>query len=826
MEFNRINTNLYNEYEFNEFIRKIQNQNVLLFIGAGFSAEVENLLNKKMPLAKDLANEIGKLGDFDDEDDLQYAADEYLDNNSSERLIKLLQNLYTANKIPEYIQNILKYTFRRIYTTNYDDVIEKASQQNNIYRKSIDLDDDPKEHYKNNNICVHINGTLSNLDNNTINRSFKLSESSYLLQSDSFLESDWWYPFEKDLEYASAIIFLGYSLDYDIDIKKILANNTWKNKTYFITRKNPSNRKKSKLEKFGKVFDIELEGFSKLIEQNIQFSSEISEELKVFTEYIPEDTLEQIEIKDTDIRDLLTRGKLNFNALYKGLTQQNELYTVEREHYQKIKEQLQNNQKVISIISEFGNGKSIFLKQLRHMLYTDGYKVFELSDYELDFIQDIDKIDKLQQNTVLLIDRYADVLDMIKYIQTLNSDYIKLVLFDRVSNHSHAGKILNNYNPFEIDIDILNQNEIDSFISLVHHIGEWGEISGNVQLIERKFQHEYKRQISLFLLSIFESSQIKTSLDNLIYPLLKDQDTKKTILSIFILNLMDIEILRTLISEISNSNLIMHTELFENATFKELFNSENNQIKIKSSVLAKFIIKTYFTPQYLKEFLINLAVRTQELKKSDTVWNKIERELLRFHFVEQLVLDNNKKVFLRGYFEALKQKNVLRWLEYEPHYWLQYAMTDMINNDFINAHKKLDTAFSYIERRENYDMSSFNNQRARLYLLEAIQKSTRGDNAYRLFLQANSLLSLENNARYHAKQIAQYKKFYVNRYKDIPKENREKFLEIVTERYNQVIHIKDELYDIYSMVPEYYRCEVNLKFILEKENIQQNLGEK
>ena len=462
--------------------------------------------------------------------------------------------------------------------------------------------------------------------------------------------------------------------------------------------------------------------------------------------------------------------------------------------------------------------QSLFLKQLRLMLHLDGYKVFELSDYELDYIQDIDLLHNRKENAILLIDRYEDALDIVKYVITLNSDFIKLIVADRVSNHSHVKKVLKNYDPFEIDIDILKDNEIDTFISLVHHIGEWGEISKNKKLIEHKFNQEYKKQISFFLLSLFESSQIKSSLDVLVNPLLKDEDTKNTLLSVFLLNLMDIELLRTLISEVANSSLIMHPALFENKNFKELFNIEHTQMHIKSSVMAKFVIKTYFTPQFLKEFLIHVVEISQEFKKSDKVWNKIERELLRFHFIEQLVSDNSS--FLRGYFESLKQIKSLKWLEYEPHYWLQYAMADMANDDYPKAQKKLDTAYSYIEKRDNYDVSSFNNQQARLYLQEAINKSTRGDKAFILFNKANSLLSLNENGRYDAKQIAIYRKFYTERFKDIPKSDKEDFFNIVQDRYKQILNIKENYYDMYSMVASYYRCETNLKFILEKENIK------
>ncbi len=824
----QVDTELYNSHDLNEFKRRLQSQNVILFVGAGFSSGVKNLFGKPMPLATELANKIGELGNFDAEGDLPFAADEYLKNNTPNELIRLLQNLYTAKDVPSYIETILKCSFRRIYTTNYDDVIEKGSSKIGIFRKSIVMSDDPKEHYKNNNICVHINGSIDILDTETINRSFKLSEASYLLNSDNFIESKWWYPFKKDLEAASAIIFLGYSLDYDIDIKKLLSNNAWKEKTYFITKKNLSRRRISKLEKFGKILNIEIEGFSKFIEDNIDCEgNKKSNNLKVINEYIPHSTLDDININDKDIYDLLTRGKLDDRLVEKSLTQQSELYIVarRREYYEKIKHQLISSNKIISIISEFGNGKSVFLKQLRYILNKDGYKIYELLDYELDFVKDIDFLNSLNHEVVLFIDRYTDALDIVKYINTLNNNNIKLIVSDRISNHSHAKRVLDDYNPYEIDIDILTDDEIDAFISLIHHLGEWGEISGNKQLIEKKFKDEYKKQISIFLLSLFESEQIKSSLDKLIFPLLKEENSKKTLLSILLLNLMDIELSRIIISEISSSDTIMDASFLEDYCFNELFNLDKGLIQIKSSILAKFIIKTYYTSPFLKEFLLNLIEKTQKLKESDKVWNKIERELLRFHFVEQLLDDDNKKAFLKNYFESLKQKKVLRWLEYEPHYWLQYAMSDIAYKNFPSAQKKLDTAYSLAERKNDYDFSAIDNQQARLYLLEAIEKSTRGDNAFQLFLKANNLLSLNENARYHAKQMTLYKKFYVEKYKDIPKKNKETFKDIIKERYQEILHIKDEYPDIFFMVPEYYRCEQSLLFIIEKANMQQILGD-
>ncbi|WP_435868365.1 hypothetical protein, partial [Escherichia coli] len=63
----------------------------------------------------------------------------------------------------------------------------------------------------------------------------KLSDSSYL-SPDSFVNSDWYYHFKKDLETASAIVFMGYSM-YDMDVKKFLFENPeLQEKTYFVVR--------------------------------------------------------------------------------------------------------------------------------------------------------------------------------------------------------------------------------------------------------------------------------------------------------------------------------------------------------------------------------------------------------------------------------------------------------------------------------------------------------------------------------------------------------------------------------------------------------------
>jgi hypothetical protein len=101
----------------------------------------------------------------------------------------------------------------------------------------------------------------------------KLSDSSYL-SPDSFVNSDWYYHFKKDLETASAIVFMGYSM-YDMDVKKFLFENpSLQEKTYFIVRNGADFKEVFTLRKYGYVLPIGIEGFSALVENLEKYQEE------------------------------------------------------------------------------------------------------------------------------------------------------------------------------------------------------------------------------------------------------------------------------------------------------------------------------------------------------------------------------------------------------------------------------------------------------------------------------------------------------------------------------------------------------------------------
>lgn len=220
--------------DISSLIESIAGGKAVLFVGSGFSSNAIGINGDILPTAKKLAQKIGELGNFDAQDDLRYASEKYIRDKDQSALIEMLLDLFSIKDALPHQKIIASAPWRRIYTTNYDTCIEEAGKINGKRIHTVSLEDKPKDFLINRNSCIHLNGSIKNLSAEYLNSSFKLSESSYL-SPDSFLNSDWYYPFKRDLEMCSALIFVGYSL-YDIEVKKILfANDEFKNKTYFIT---------------------------------------------------------------------------------------------------------------------------------------------------------------------------------------------------------------------------------------------------------------------------------------------------------------------------------------------------------------------------------------------------------------------------------------------------------------------------------------------------------------------------------------------------------------------------------------------------------------
>jgi len=252
--------------DYSALLDTIMQGNCTLFVGAGFSLDAVNFLDQKLRLADKLKEFLlTKIGETDFNTDLMTASREYLRKKGDHELIKVLKEEFTIKETSPAQDFILSLPWRRIYTTNYDDVVEVSSKKNGTPIECISLDKNPLDYKNKRGKCICLNGSIRQLNPDTLYKQFKLTNVSYL--TTEFAESGWITLFRDDLAHSDLIFFIGFSMKGDLDIQRIVYNLSIKEKTQFIIWEKETQRSIAELADFGKIYPIGVSTFSQKLSE-------------------------------------------------------------------------------------------------------------------------------------------------------------------------------------------------------------------------------------------------------------------------------------------------------------------------------------------------------------------------------------------------------------------------------------------------------------------------------------------------------------------------------------------------------------------------------
>lgn len=763
-----------------DMLNKISTNRAILFTGAGFSLGSKSIAGNP-PLAKELSNKICDAGGFDRDSDLTYAVDYFIEKNGSQSLIDILKKEFTLTKVSEEQKNICSINWLSFYTTNYDRSIEISCNESGTIVQLVNLDSPTNACNPRVKNCLHINGDIDSLNQDSLEKGFKLTDSSYVTPN-SFVNSKWYSKFKIDLERSSAVIFIGYSL-FDIQIKHFLIENAdIKEKTYFIVAEDAEHKEIFSLSKYGSVIPIGVTGFSKLINDNRSIFNDNATEHKFITVQFPSISNIQKDIEDKHIENFLMYGVIEQHFIDVAITgEQIVPYLIKREDalsqiYFFVEQGLH-----VLILSGFGNGKTVLLKQLIPYLLVRSVNVVVIDNAIDDYVSDIEELSKQDKQYTALIDNYHQYLDIIKYCQESNVNNINFILSSRTTDHQTYQNSLNeaNLKYQEVYIDELNDNEIEKFVDIADNLS-WGGLLKNPSRNNKiKFiKDKNKGQLSLTLLSVFNSQDIKSKVDNLLENLITDTKSKSTFFSILLLNVMNVEPSFSIISDVAENECIYDGQFSNNDGFKQLFSRNSLNVRSISNIFCVYLIKNHFITSYISSQLLNIAknfdvnIGERRNQREDTIF----KSTLKFSFVERIFPDDNKKSMLENYYRELK--NNITWLTRDPHFWLQYGMSCITYNDYERAQKYLDDSYAFARyKKGQYHTKNIDNQQARLFLLQAISSNIRPQENYTFFEKADKLLSNLDNDAYKFRQVLFYKKYYISsNFKTLPNKNKDRFL--------------------------------------------------
>lgn len=788
--------------ELEEAINLIFDKNCVLFLGAGFSYNATNCLEEGIPLAGNLCKILDKETGEESDDDLSLAARSYSEIKGEYQLVEFLKNTFTAIDIKDFQEELGKYTWKRIYTTNYDNVYELAVQKNRKRATPVTLSNHLRDYKDKNGIVVHLNGSIFNLNSTSLTTEVKLTDASYL--TTDFEQSEWVTLFKNDLADADAVFFIGFSGKSDLDINRILiTNEELQNKTFFIQSPNERPATIKRLQLFGKVTTIGREAFANKLKQ--QFAIYIPPSVKIERPFLSFKKLKlptvRPDLHDDDISNLFLYGNVISNLVYYSQLYPNQYpYYIVRDKIEKTVAEILNGRKHILIHSDAGNGKTLFHEGLCLRLLKEGYSVYIFHKYTSRLNEELERICKVQDKKVaIVLENYSSYFDIIGAYKLYSTDQTLILTERSVRNDMKYPMLTNKLGDdfYTVDLNILTETEIDSLVEIFNHYGLWQELSTFTDYKKKDFFiNKCGNSMRGILLALFRSPSIKDRLSGIIDSIKKETNYYEAIVVSLLNKVYNLELDIDMLSEALGGGYIGDHSFQKNQLVNEFVDFSNQEIKVKSTILAEVLLWDVLDVMNIKKVMVKMF-RNFDKKRNFTKYHRALQLLLSYTSLQRVLNkeSDNFGIAMRGFFEEIRATG---FCKDNPHYWLQYAICKLDENDYAKAKIYFENAFAYAKSKENFDSYQIKNHYARYLLENAANNSV--DNFMDVFKEAHSIVidpvHLRDNKYYPFRVARNYYPFYVQ-YKSRMSNSEKTYLK------NACLKVLQMIENFYRVNPKY-----------------------
>lgn len=702
--------------------------NAVLFLGSGASAGATPIAGEKFLTGRELALHLCELAAITPpNEDLNFASQRYLKKFGDTKLVSLLQDLFTAREVGSNHQRLSEIQWKSIYTTNYDNVLERAYADKKKKLVAITPDQDSREFTSRRNVIVHINGYIETLTPDALNDSFKLTNTSYL--TESFSKSNWSFLFRRSIETARAVIFIGYSM-YDLDIQRILfAGEDIKAKTIFIERvgKTAEEIDSSIQIDFGEVLPIGMTGLlsaydkvkSSYTAQNEGETWFAFDELQIAATDQP--------LRDDDLFNLLLKGEVRTDAVWDRVNSNaKQPYFVVRDQIEASAKSVADGTTNIVAVSDLANGKSLFCLGLACKLSSQAHRVFWLKDDAENIAGELDRICDLPGKILLVVENYTKRISDLRSIQFRRSQDLVLLLSAKTSLHEvyqpDLQEFLDLSKTIELDLNTLSSREIDGVEQILGTYKLWGERDAWSDRKKRRLlEEDCGGHLSGILLDIVRSPTIQTRFHSLFESFNAKSELADVVVASSVLKLLGMNAPReSVVSELLNSNYLYSLDFKRNPLARELLSFQSGGVIPRSSIVAKYGLISSNDSKSLVDRLVKIAVNAHDRGADSEFYFGIYKDLVTFSVLQSMLPEKGKRDSLIRFYEAIKN---LRAAKNHPHFWLQYAIARLASDrpeDLRMAKLFLDTAYAHAQERKNYHTRHMDNVLARYWIQHAI----------------------------------------------------------------------------------------------------------
>ena len=766
----------------NQAINTIDDGRSILVLGAGFSMGAENANSESMPSANSLAKILSKQLGEDEGTGLEEISGLYLDEKDRSDLLELLKGMFTCRKPTESQRNISKAPWKRIYTTNYDDVVEKSLRNEGI--SSPTRSSDPRRLKETLN-CVHLNGYINAVDISNFDQEIMLTDVQYL--TNELRDSAWAGKLRADFHAARNIFFVGYSL-YDFDISKILFDSSASSKNiFFIQHEKLSRAQTVKFERFGELHRIGVDEFSTLLadRETLQDESLKHGFLANFAEY----DLESVYPERPDIeamRPLLSKGDVRLNHISWDIAQKSEDYRVLRPAMETISPESLAAGSTVIVAGDIGSGKKVLLEEVALSFHNAQFRCFYFDGLSDDLSDDIEYLSNASNKSDVLI-VFPDYYNHEALIKLIRAGVPRAVV---LTTSTIAALELSRTKPFDgdeelitVNLERLSSREIAVWDQLLNSYALWGDKAGDSPVRRQRFiEVDCGSRLRDLMLFLFGQEQIRNEIRDVFLDAKKSgAEATAQLVKYLAISASSHDPSFAEVQEILGLAFARIVSLGRAKWTYELLTVEGGRRKVTSSIFAQYLLREFVSDREIIDELAELATQLDHAARSNKNFSKLKNFPKRYSFVERLFSDNGKREKLVEYYETLRQRGL--GLN-DPQFWLQYAIARMSFFDYSVAGDLFDTAYAKAAAMTDYDPYQIDNHYAR-FLLESSNRDADWEVAEPKFREAHEILLKQMNSKkqghYPYRVAANYLDFVERFETDMSQEDLEVFVEACRE---------------------------------------------
>lgn len=691
----------------------------MLFVGSGFSLGAKNRDGKALPRTSELTGLLLKAAGRDDDVPFDVAADLYRRkfHQNPTALPEFLRGLFRVSQVTDTQKRISAVPWLRTYTTNYDNVVEFASEALGIRREPVSVSQEPSQINAGLSWVVHLHGFPEELSSQKVASPILLGRLSYI--DSEVMRTKWPTQFQTDLYRATAVFVVGFSFA-DLHIAKLFRETaSLKRKTFIILHEGADEALVEAASEFGAVVAIGSDRLADALE-SVDLSSIPSEAATPILSFTRFTLPEARKPEPSDVWDLLVAGTFRAECHLSSLIDESVPYAFYRNYGLRTLADWKGQARKVVLTSRIGNGKSIFLQQLSVHLARDGFLVL-LGAQSSDRIHDEIQYLKTEDRPIaFLFEGARENENSIRVVLDYLSPRDVLVVTTRSSGTASEQLRLRELlgaGTLRVDLDRLEAADFQQLDSLLGYYGLWPEGAGETEGERRRFvEQQCDEEVRGVLLHIFDEPAISARIREPVDRLSSDRNAYAVLVCLLAARLANLSLAFSDICDLFDLDRRQIHDAFEASGVRDVVPDTDENFRARSPVLAEHLLAHVIAPAAVYDALRILVERVVDFRDADTRYADALPNILRFAFVSRVFQGPSARELILAYYESALMFAVVRD---DPQFWLQLAMARMEFLDWEPARAALDSAYQKARRRPAYLTYMIDNQKARFLLMSA-----------------------------------------------------------------------------------------------------------